>query len=600
MRCLMVPTHRPPILRTKTILLGARYLCVALLSFAVVLSALAREKVTGEPVMANDASGSPNVAAVDPDSSTAICYASPHGNDLADGSTLRTAKQDVMSCYDAISSGTIFMLDAGHDVPLRACAPRDPAGCGIWIMGSGDPNYARPPAGWRREKPISFVGGMGTSGESSSHDYQTNIHAGGSDAKHPGIWLSWANQMTFENLSITSCLPAMVGTASNGNPADGQAWDNVFDNVGLSASRSAGCGPGMFIGSSSSRNFIRHSQIRGSSAEQAMVAAISRQSNLVTFSATARLPSSWKTGTVVGVAGVGDPSFDGGRLTITVTGAKKFTYRQAGPDVTSSGGRAASDGNQAIVLNPHGAQGNSLYADDLSLYDGAIKVYAGTSGTTLDVAKLAQEPGSGPAVWVATCTSPTVVYNRDVAPSDSPKNPMLAEVRSDCVESPTESADSTHMQRPAIEAPAAISGGGAPPGTTANPPLSNQHDVPKVRPTEQTKSPASKQERASVSVTIANPAPSSQHGASISRPAEQTTAFAVQVGTFRDRANAAHLKAMIGTSYGPVVILRTERRDTVLYRVCVGHEDSEGAARELAEKLRSAKLATSTVVIKVN
>jgi len=77
-------------------------------------------------------------------------------------------------------------------------------------------------------------------------------------------------------------------------------------------------------------------------------------------------------------------------------------------------------------------------------------------------------------------------------------------------------------------------------------------------------------------------------------------AFGVQVGTFRDPANADHLKALIGASYGPVVILRSEQGDGLLYRVCVGHESSEGAARELAEKLRNANLATSTLVVKVN
>jgi cell division septation protein DedD len=550
--------------------------------------------------LANNALDDPGGAAVVPDSSEAICYASPKGNDLADGSTLRTAKQDVMSCYDTISSGTIFMLDGGHDAPLRACARRDPAGCGIWIMGSGDPNYSRPPAGWRKEKPISFVGGMGTRGEPSSHDYQTNLQAGGSDSKHPGIWLSWANQITFENLSIATCLPAVLGRDSNGNPANGQAWDNVFDNVGLTASRSVGCGPGMFIGSASSRNFIRHSQIRGSPAEQALVAAISRQSNIVTLSASARLPSSWKTGAVVGVVGVADRSFDGGNFTITVTSAKTFTYPQTGPDFTSSGGRASSDGNQAIVVNPHGAQGNSLYADDLSLHDGAIKVYAGTSGTTLDVAKLDQEPGFGPVVWIATCISPTVVYNRDVAPTNDAKNPMLAEVRSDCAKSPEEVADSTHAQNPSINAPAAMTGGAGPPRATTNPPLGNQHDVPKGRPTEQAKAAAPKQERASVTPPSVNPTPSSPHDASIRRPLEQKTAFAVQAGTFRDPVNANHLKAMIGASYGPVLILRSEQGDGLLYRVRVGHESSESAARELAEKLRNANLTKSTLVVKVN
>jgi rare lipoprotein A len=76
--------------------------------------------------------------------------------------------------------------------------------------------------------------------------------------------------------------------------------------------------------------------------------------------------------------------------------------------------------------------------------------------------------------------------------------------------------------------------------------------------------------------------------------------FAVQVGAFRDPANAQRLKALIEASYGPVVILSFDRGDGLFYRVRVGHESSESAARALAEKLRSENLATATFVVRVN
>ena len=84
-----------------------------------------------------------------------LCYAKPGGNDQNDGSYWAFAKGDIMACYDALpaAGGVIFVMDpgaGGQGVP--ACKPTDPPGCGIWIMGQGDPNYAHPPAGWRRRK----------------------------------------------------------------------------------------------------------------------------------------------------------------------------------------------------------------------------------------------------------------------------------------------------------------------------------------------------------------------------------------------------------------------------------------------------------------
>ena len=76
--------------------------------------------------------------------------------------------------------------------------------------------------------------------------------------------------------------------------------------------------------------------------------------------------------------------------------------------------------------------------------------------------------------------------------------------------------------------------------------------------------------------------------------------FAVQVGAFRDPSNADRLKALIEASYGPVVIQSFDRGDGLFHRVRVGHESTEGAARELAAKLRGANLATATFVVRMN
>ena len=76
--------------------------------------------------------------------------------------------------------------------------------------------------------------------------------------------------------------------------------------------------------------------------------------------------------------------------------------------------------------------------------------------------------------------------------------------------------------------------------------------------------------------------------------------YAVQVGAFRDPANADRLKALIEASYAPVVIQSFDRGDGLFYRVRVGHESSEDAAGELAAKLRNANLATATFIVRMN
>jgi hypothetical protein len=76
--------------------------------------------------------------------------------------------------------------------------------------------------------------------------------------------------------------------------------------------------------------------------------------------------------------------------------------------------------------------------------------------------------------------------------------------------------------------------------------------------------------------------------------------FAVQVGAFRDRSNAERLKELIEPQFGPVIIQDFEDGDGLYYRVRVGHESTEDAARGLAQSLRKANLATETFVVRSN
>jgi len=79
--------------------------------------------------------------------------------------------------------------------------------------------------------------------------------------------------------------------------------------------------------------------------------------------------------------------------------------------------------------------------------------------------------------------------------------------------------------------------------------------------------------------------------------------FAVQVGAFRNQDNAERLKERIESQFpqfGPVTIQDFDRGDGHFYRVRVGRESSEDAARSLAQSLRQANLATETFVVRLN
>jgi rare lipoprotein A len=76
--------------------------------------------------------------------------------------------------------------------------------------------------------------------------------------------------------------------------------------------------------------------------------------------------------------------------------------------------------------------------------------------------------------------------------------------------------------------------------------------------------------------------------------------FAVQVGAFRDRANADRLRDRIAERFQPVMIQSFDRGDGLFHRVRVGQESSIEAAQELARQLVEAGLATDTFVVRLN
>jgi len=72
--------------------------------------------------------------------------------------------------------------------------------------------------------------------------------------------------------------------------------------------------------------------------------------------------------------------------------------------------------------------------------------------------------------------------------------------------------------------------------------------------------------------------------------------FTVQVGAFRDQANAQRLRDRLSLSYSPIFIQQYDSPDGMFYRVRVGKVSGEDAARQFGEQLRSREGFTPIVV----
>jgi rare lipoprotein A len=72
--------------------------------------------------------------------------------------------------------------------------------------------------------------------------------------------------------------------------------------------------------------------------------------------------------------------------------------------------------------------------------------------------------------------------------------------------------------------------------------------------------------------------------------------FTVQVGAFRDRANADRLRDRLNAIYSPIFIQQYDASDGKYYRVRVGKISGENAAHRLAEQLHDQAGFTPLVV----
>jgi rare lipoprotein A len=72
--------------------------------------------------------------------------------------------------------------------------------------------------------------------------------------------------------------------------------------------------------------------------------------------------------------------------------------------------------------------------------------------------------------------------------------------------------------------------------------------------------------------------------------------FTVQVGAFREQANAQRLRDRLNNIYSPIFIQQYDSPEGLYYRVRVGKVSGEDAARQFGEQLRSREGFTPFVV----
>jgi hypothetical protein len=196
-------------------------------------------------------------------------FVAPEGNDRNSGLSWGSAKLTIMAAYDALpaAGGTVFISSRSTEL----VAATSTAGQGIWIMGPADPNYANPPSGWRKAKPVSFVGVSGGTSDQQGHIPATPISAGSSATNtQPAIWLSSTSAINFlfANLEIKyPQIAVQLGYDSTGAATDNSGVVGVtFDNLHTSINNNSAStliGPGWNIGSACFDLYIRDCVIQG-------------------------------------------------------------------------------------------------------------------------------------------------------------------------------------------------------------------------------------------------------------------------------------------------------------------------------------------------
>jgi hypothetical protein len=285
-------------------------------------------------------SRNPNCGDGSPDSG--MRFVDRDGSDSNDGCSWGSAMLTIRGALVSLPGGSTSPDIAGAGTVYftnGVAANTTGTGCGIWLMGSADPNFRSPPSCWIKYggAALSIIGVPTTNNGPNPHLGRTEIGAGSSvDRNHPGIYLSnTQGPLNFQNISIAyPGRGVVIGECSNQTrTATCNSNGMTFTNVTVGLNAVAGNGPAWDI---TGQSF-------------------------------------W------------------------------IWLRDCGGGGTDEVNTPTSDLSPAFLLDGRNSAGVGLiFIYDSNAADGGIKVYSGTNGAQVVVQNFTTEGQHGePAVWIA-------------------------------------------------------------------------------------------------------------------------------------------------------------------------------------------------------
>jgi hypothetical protein len=218
--------------------------------------------VTATGALNAPGNGATGTVALKNNAADGICYADINGgSDSNDGLSWGSAKLTVYGCLISLPGALAPIIGKGTVYFTDGTAANPTSTAGLWIMGTTDPNYSSPPAGWLKNPgggvAVTIIGvAKGNYGTGPTAPKAVLTGGNSVDINHPCIWISGVNsQMSFQNIQCNfQGRPIVIGEDSNHSRAgvsDGGSSGLTFYNVGGYPNQVAGQGPGLdFVGGS--------------------------------------------------------------------------------------------------------------------------------------------------------------------------------------------------------------------------------------------------------------------------------------------------------------------------------------------------------------